>query len=114
VPGNETAYWHTCILLSFKHGVELVLGLAGYQFGHEKCLYTLPGFEKEMFGGEKEDGVEINVGVEIKNVAAIASVDEWAVVEENGEQRGMPVGEHAKSRATELLNLSLDDSFMYK
>jgi hypothetical protein len=73
MPGNEVVYEHTYIILRFRHGVELVLDLTGYQFRYERYLYTLREFEKEIFGGKAESGEAVDVRAEIKRIVKIAT-----------------------------------------
>jgi hypothetical protein len=89
MPGNEVVYEHTYIILRFRHGVELVLDLTGYQFGYERYLYTLREFEKEIFGGKAESGEAVDVRAEIKRILKIATGGGRMFVMERDEEIGV-------------------------
>jgi hypothetical protein len=113
MPGNEVVYEHTYIILRFRHGMELVLNLTGYQFGYKRYLYTLRKFEKVMLGGKAESGEVVDFRAEIKRMVEIATGGGKMFVMEGDEEIEVGSGEGRQMRATELLDLSFDDGFLY-
>jgi hypothetical protein len=113
MPGDEVVYEHTYIILRFRPGVELVLDLTEYQFGYKRYLYILREFEKVMLGGKAESCEVVDFCAEVKRMVEIATGGGKMFVMEGDEEIEVGGGEHRQVRATELLDLSFDDGFLY-
>ncbi|KAH7062928.1 hypothetical protein BKA63DRAFT_497322 [Paraphoma chrysanthemicola] len=52
-PGRERAAKHNYIVIKFLNEISFVIDISGYQFGFEKCFYTLAEYESEVLHLER-------------------------------------------------------------